>query len=88
MFRGGNCVNSLLVVLGICCSPHSSLRQEGPGDGVLPGAELAAVREIHRAELAERELLQVARHLDVLLLGVYVPGHLDNKIIKSLKENC
>lgn len=47
----GNLAGALLQL------PDSSLGEEGPRDGVPLGAELATVGEVHRAELAECELL-------------------------------
>lgn len=60
--------------------PDGSFSQERPGDGMLLGAEVAAVSEVYGAELGKRELLQVARQLHALLFCVHVSCHLDMTI--------
>lgn len=37
--------------------PDSSFSEKWPGNRMFPGAELAAVREVHRTEFGEGELL-------------------------------
>lgn len=53
------------------------------------GTELPSVREVHRAELGEGELLEVARKLDAFFRSVYVTGHLNiyEKIVWEIITN-